>query len=203
MLAQIKTRMLYVILWPLCLTLKWCYERYLLQIFDGIKICDIASPNEAEQQFFCSRAVRALELIKEHDTKRYRRVQRHLAYILNCRILMSGEYSHSLRSCDVNFSLFGFEGDEEWGVFALACTIIHEATHGVICARNIPYNKAFRLRVERVCHQEEVRFARRVMPEYDFREFDESEYQAYMQTSRWRHAVESIRNAFRPNAVGA
>ena len=203
MSSQIKTWIFQVVLWPIYLILRWCYEKCLLQTFDGIKICDITSSNDEERQKYCSSIVAALELIKKHDPKRYCRVQRHFAYILNRCSLTTGSYDDSLRLCEISFSLFKFEGDEEWEATALACTIIHEATHGVLCARNIPYDEAHYLRVERACHQEEARFARRVMPNVDLGEFDENKYTALYRMNRWQYAAEFFKAAFRTNEPAA
>ena len=196
---QIRTWMLQVILLPFYLLLRWGFKKSLLKTFDGIKICDLASAGESEEQFFCSYVIKALKFIKEHDPKRYRRVQRHLAYIVNCRVLASGNYSHSLRECDLNFSSFKWlkaEWEEEWKVFELARLIIHEATHGVMCVRNIPYDKKYRLRVERICHQEEVRFARRARPDYDMREYDENWHQEYYRKTIQQRMIEVYKNCF-------
>ena len=191
--------MLYLILWPLSLVLRLGYETSLRQTFDAIKICDLVSLNDAQRQLYCSRTVKALELIKEYDAKRFCRIQKHLVYIVSCRTFYGADYNHWLRACEVNFSRFRFEEDEDWGVLMLACTIIYEATHGVITTQNIPYDKKHRLRVERICYQEEVRFARRVMPEVDLGEFDESEYRNYFQMGRWQYVVKSLRTIFQPD----
>ena len=203
MSSQMKTRIFQVVLWPFYLILRWGYEKCLLQTFDGIKICDIASSNDEERQKFCSSIVAALELIKKHDPKRYCRVQRHFTYILNRCSLTAGSYDHSFRLCEIDFSVFKFEGDEEWEIFALADVLIHEATHGVIHTRNIPYDEAHYLRVERACHQEEGRFARRVMPNVDLGEFDENEYTALYRMNRWQYAAESFKAAFCTNEPAA
>ena len=199
--SAIKTLILQPISLPLVLLLRWGYDSYVLQTFDAIKLCDIGRSDEAESQIFCSRTVKALELIKENDTKRYRRVQRYLAYIVNCSILTAGAYCHLLRACEVNTSLHNFGEDEDVAVLVLACLIIHEATHGLMITRGIPYDydKNLCLRAERLCHQEEVRFARRVMPEVDLGEFDETWFRAYYQMGKWRHTVQYFRYLFRPH----
>ena len=203
MSPQTKTWIFQVVLWPFYLFVKWVNEKCLLQTFDGIKICDIASSNDEERQKFCSSIVAALELIKKHDPKRYCRVQRHLLYIINEPVREGGLYRHLFRSCSINISLFDFEDSEDWKVVALACTIIHEATHGVMCAHNISYNEAHYLRVERACHQEEGRFTRRFMPEFDMGEFDEGWYQDYYRKSAWQHLTEALETASRAHKPAA
>jgi hypothetical protein len=48
---------------------------------------------------------------------------------------------------------------------AYASTLVHEATHGVIDARGIPYNKRFRERIELVCIHEETKSVSRIAPD--------------------------------------
>lgn len=173
------------------------YEKYCLLTFDAIKICDLASSNEKEQEAFGCRTVKALQLIKEHDFKRYRRVQSHLVYIVNSRVLFAGGlYNHSLRSCTVRNSALDFEGNEDWAILMLACAIIHEATHGAMLTRNIPYDAEHYLRVERICHQEEARFARRVMPEADLGEYDGKWHQEVFQMGKWEYIVKYVKSSF-------
>lgn len=195
---SIKTLVFRLIQRALYHSWRGSYEKYCLTTFDAIKICDLASSDEKEQEAFGSRTVKALQLIKEYDSKRYHRVQNHLVYIVNSRILSTGLYNHSLRSCTVRNSAFSSQGDEDWAILMLACTIIHEATHGAMLARKIPYDADYYLRVERICHQEEARFARRVLPEVDLGEYDGNWHQEMFQMGKWEYIVKYVKSAFKP-----
>lgn len=186
-----------IIAWPLRCVLKWGYDnKVLVGTYHGIKLCDIASSNEAQRQLFLNHTIKALELVKRHDARRFQRIRKRLDYVVNFPCLSGAEYSDSLHVCKVDFSKYTFEDDEDWVALVLACTLVHEATHGAIIAWGITYDKKHRLRVERLCHKEDTRFARRVMPEYDWDEFDETWYREYYQTGRWQYALKTFKYAF-------
>ena len=84
-------------------------------------------------------------------------------------------------------------------VFMLACILIHESTHGAVSMQNATYDKNFFLRIERLCHNEEVCFARRVRPDLEIVSFDESWYAAYYSTSLWRYVINTIRYICKPD----
>ncbi len=178
--------------------MKWAYDnKVLVGTYDGIKLCDIASSNKAQTQLFLDRTAKALELIKRYDTRRSHRIQKRLDYVVNYPCLSGAEYGHPLHVCKVDLSKYTFEGDEDWWVLLLARVLVHEATHGSIIAWGITHDEKHRLRVERLCHEEDTRFARRIRPDDDGDEFDEMWYRDYYQTGRWRRAVKTIKHASR------
>lgn len=95
------------------------------------------------------------------------------------------EYHHATRTCAIDFIEPSPEYDQEYLVGLYACTLVHEATHGVIRSRGIFYTPKLRFRIERLCFREEQRFlihltiTRPELAERLYSEFD---------ASRWKEA---------------
>jgi tetratricopeptide (TPR) repeat protein len=87
-----------------------------------------------------------------------------------------------------------------------ASILIHEATHGVVSEKGIPYDESHRERIERLCHAEEVRFLKHDHPEiaaaYPF------DLEFYSRTWKY-HVIMGVWNSLRriwgvlPNAARA
>ena len=57
---------------------------------------------------------------------------------------------------------YNFPKDHDWYLRCYAATLVHEATHGAIYSRYIGHTRRNRLRIERLCHTETLRFLRRL-----------------------------------------
>jgi hypothetical protein len=98
----------------------------------------------------------AILLIERYDSQRYRRVCSALERIWVCPLAGSyGEYNAVFRRCDLDLRYV-----RSSSVAAIASTIVHEATHGHYCLRKIGYPEALRHRIERICMQQQLAFAR-------------------------------------------
>ncbi len=130
--------------------------------FEGIVLADLRnSGNQTEH--FRDTFLASLRLLQRTDPRRFARVQRHIAWITNCTLSHGGaEYYHSVRSCFIDFQEPAPPFDAEYLIGWYACTLVHEATHGVICSRGILYTPALRERIECLCVREEQRFLRRL-----------------------------------------
>ncbi len=107
----------------------------------------------------------ALELIREYDPRRYRRVAAQTDWIADF-VDFRGKYAASYRA-SIRATLLDFEYDEGLGdhlthTAYYAGAIVHEATHGQIHQRGIPYSKENRAQIERICKTEENRFLGRL-----------------------------------------
>jgi tetratricopeptide (TPR) repeat protein len=71
-----------------------------------------------------------------------------------------------LKICRVDYSRNFNSPYPQRNVREYAGTLIHEATHGLLFRKGIPYNKETRERVERLCHRESYRFALHFEPGY-------------------------------------
>jgi hypothetical protein len=141
-------------------------NRYILRLqrtsevarFDGIILADTQ-----ESSLFRSAVPSALQLIKDLDIRRFRRLQRYIKWIVNCPLPYGGgQYHYPTRTCRLDFEKTAIEPDLEYAAAAVASTLVHEATHGALRARAIGYSTELRSRVERCCVREQNRFIARL-----------------------------------------
>jgi len=78
-------------------------------------------------------------------------------------------------------------------IVQLACTLIHEATHGEIEAHNIIYSKRNFQRIERICDQEEKRFLARIKNEASDYKFDIAWWEEYWKLNLWQRATKIVK----------
>ncbi|MBW3625751.1 MAG: hypothetical protein KY468_20340 [Armatimonadetes bacterium] len=138
------------------------YRDSVIDSFDGILLCDMRVQKEPDE--FAASVKDALFRIRRFDPRRYRRIQRHVRYVSNEELVSGGAYVSRVQACLIDFSRYRFDIKESGYGFWLECLLIHEATHGALHARGIPYTKASRLRVERLCRAEERRYLKRAYP---------------------------------------
>lgn len=135
----------------------WMMKKSCLGHIEGIAICDNSIVQRSPAAFL--KATReAMALIKELDHRRYRRICRQFNYIVNKELVEKGNFQPKLKICNVDYSKF-LRMTPPRPVRRYASLLIHESTHGVIVEKGILYNKDTRLRIERLCRQEEYRFA--------------------------------------------
>jgi len=168
--------------------------------FDGIRIVDLRKGGDSFEHTIAE----ALRLVREHDPRRYKRITRHIDWIVNELALSGGlEYEKGTRVCSVEF----YEATgiaQELLAAVYACGLVHEATHGAISSHGIPYDAEKRSRIERLCVKEQNRFVRRLAqadPErYPLEllhiDFDESDWKPAWTMNRWqkiRRALSQLR----------
>jgi tetratricopeptide (TPR) repeat protein len=147
-------------------TMEWLALKVsCLDHVDGVAVCDLTISQPSKDRFL-DLTRQAMALIKSLDPRRYRRVCRCLRYIANTVLLSRGQYGRTLRICRVDFSRHFNSPYSQRNVRDYAGVLIHEATHGLLFDRGVPYNRQTRERVERLCHLEAYRFARRFEPGY-------------------------------------
>jgi hypothetical protein len=177
--------------------------RYLLRLqrenevarFDGIILADTQ-----DSALFRSAAPSALQLIKNLDMRRFRRLQRYIKWIVNCPLPYGGgQYHYPTRTCRLDIEKTTPEPDPEYAAAAVASTLIHEATHGVLRARAIGYSPQLRSRVEHCCVREQNRFIARLstsrpdIATFLHREFTESRWHRSWTATR----LQSLADVFR------
>ena len=169
--------------------IKWLFDTHISEIYDGIRICGLDDFYSSKNKLDHHPIIQALELMKNGDPRRFRRLQKRLAYIVNGFSRGSGEYDPVLKVCYVDLAQFDFVSDATESVLQVACVLIHEATHGEIECHNIKYTQQNYLQIERLCHQEEQRFLGRVMPGATAQEFDPAWWEAQRKLNSSQRAV--------------
>ena len=152
--------------------------------YEGIRIADCSYRKDLEPAFL--RAItRALELVAKKDPRRFLCIRRHLGFIVHHELDGAwAKYDRWPSGCEVDFDKYKFDESPETAVFLLAVSLVHEATHGRLSLHRgvsggLPAQ--VRMRMERMCHLEEMRFARRV----DSR-FGEVYQRTVFRSERWR-----------------
>ena len=171
---------------------RWAYKSSVCKVYDGIKLCDV-SVRRSQSEQHCRHLVAALDLIKQGVPRHFRRIQRYCDYISNCPLAGNalGCYNRALRVCCIDMTKLDFESNEEREILYLCSVLVHEATHGRIHAHSIRYTKENRLRIERLCHHEEVRFLKAVGAPLGFGEFDDSPWQQEW-AKKWPQIVKEV-----------
>ena len=116
-------------------------------------------PDEADQ-LLISKLAEALQLVAGHDPARFTGMQHSMPRIwIGGDASSLGSYLHDLNLCVLDP---GYVRDPRTNAAKLALTLVHEATHAQLYVRGIGYPERFRTRIERLCVQSEIAFARRL-----------------------------------------
>lgn len=125
--------------------------------YQGIRIADV-NLDDTDDESFLEMTIEALKLIEEHDPHRFRRVRRHVKWIVNSELLALGRYQRIFRVCYMDFLNYGAGENTPRDTVRFASTVVHEATHGHVFSRHIAYTRRLRIRIERLCRLEQKRF---------------------------------------------
>lgn len=155
--------------------------------YEGIILADL----RRRSPYFQKILLAALRLLQCSDPRRFRRVQRYIHYIVNRTLDHPGaQYDYETLTCRIDFEEPDVSAADEFSIAYHASNLVHEATHGAIAARGIPYAGELRGRIERLCVREENRFVQRLR-NIGFagavrlhRDFDESEWEFSWNASR-------------------
>jgi hypothetical protein len=115
------------------------------------------------------------------------------------------QYRHSTRTCAIDFQESSPEFDAEYLIGWYACTLVHEATHGVIRSRGVLYTRELRARIEHLCVREEQRFVTRLtitrptLADRLYQEFDASQWHSSWHASAGERFRAQMRRIFFPN----
>ena len=173
---------------------RWMFDRLVRSAavaeYRGIRLYDV-NHNPHDDGAFVARTRQALDLIQAVDPRRFARVQRTIRHIVNGELHAGGSYSPG-EVCAVDFGRYRFDRNEYWALFQLAGLLIHEATHGVLCAKNIPYLRRNWVQVERICRSEQNRFLKRLEPRYGGslqKPFDPGDW---VKMKSWRYRIQTL-----------
>jgi hypothetical protein len=164
---------------------------------EGIPLVDYDLYTPYFRQTFAA----ALKGLKAKDPRRFRRICQYIKGIVALPIgHVQAGYIEQLQVCAVRFEPPpSKEKLPKWAIW-YASILVHEATHGLIHARGIPYDEQHRERIERLCYKEENRFFKRigVKPESlakleKLKSFDSKAYQRLWASSFWSRWRQSVR----------
>jgi hypothetical protein len=101
--------------------------------------------------------INALELIRRTDCRRFSRIQRFVKRIMLFRIRKRGVYYVVGRICAIR-PVSQARSNTNGVTHFYASILIHEATHGLLESRMLPYSQRNREQIERICFAEQTRF---------------------------------------------
>jgi hypothetical protein len=151
--------------------------------------------------FFRQTIALALEIVRRKDPRRFRRICRYVKGVVALPIgHAQAGYIEQLQVCAVRFQPpSSKEKLPKWGAW-YALMLVHEATHGLLYARGIPYDEKHRERIERLCFKEENRFLKRLglTPEslakvQKIKSFNPDGYHRLWTSSLWQRLRQSVR----------
>lgn len=145
----------------LWLTSKVVFKMNLFEEYRGIVIAEFGPRNRSDS-FFVQRTKEVLDYLADLDPLRFDRIQTEIRAIARSDGGHDlGSYLRPPRVCVVNFIDLGYDTDILLAKKMYSCLLVHEATHGLLFSKKIPYGKKYKQRVEELCAEEEVRVARK------------------------------------------
>lgn len=163
------------------------YEGAVLESVDGIKVCALGGLENNLSFLAC--ALDALDLIEQQSPRHYRRIRKHLSYIVDTELLSTAEYEGASHACRVDFTRMNHPLHAEWMCWCFAGILVHEATHGLISDRGINYSRTNHVRIEKICCAEENRFLHHAPEDVRhqlIRPFREVHWSHLWNQSRWQ-----------------
>lgn len=132
------------------------------KIYRGVRIMHYGTKSEQEE--FAHLIQQGLDLVFSIDLRRFQRILRNVELVTrktpkSVRLAEANCRSHII---DINTSRLALGVRETRAVEKCASILVHEATHIEINRRGIAYLPSNRRRIERLCRNEELRFARKV-----------------------------------------
>jgi hypothetical protein len=167
--------------------LVWPYEQWFLRTrsvgeVEGIVLVDYPR----NTPFFRETFATALQILQQRDPRRHKRVLRHVRRIMNFPVGYSGAgYIQHLKAYATSLQP-PTEAAVRKEAILQASMLVHEATHGLLYARKIPYSPRTRERIEQLCSKEEHRFLSHVLtPESLAKVKTVRRYQPELYQKRW------------------
>jgi hypothetical protein len=145
--------------------LVWPYEQWFLRTRSAGEVEGIALVDYPRNTpFFRDTFATALQILRQRDPRRHTRVLTHVRRIMNFPIGYSGAgYIQHLKAYATSLQPPPTEAAVRKEAILQASMLVHEATHGLLYARKIPYNPRTRERIEQLCSTEEHRFLSHIL----------------------------------------
>jgi len=183
---------------------KWLQKQHEIGCVEGIVLVDLYD----DTPFFRETITAAIELLKQNDQRRFARLKRHIASIVQTTRPFGGAgYFHNRKMCEIDFSPKPkSEYEVQFYAAYYACVLVHESTHGVLHSRGIPYTPENRTQIEELCLAEEARFARHLRIDSRILEwlqralqFDLARWQPQWTATRWQRFIRTMRRILARN----
>lgn len=142
----------------------WIFERICCRFrkhhgVDGMMVIDL-TPDSKYLELFLERVTCALKLVSRVDLLRYGRIKAEINVIANSYAFSAAGYWRLGKMCTLDFGKLCHLGDDDFITVIMANLLVHEATHGLLDRKRIPYTKKLRTRIESICNREMLKFSR-------------------------------------------
>ncbi len=99
----------------------WAQRNCEVARFEGIILADV----RRKGPHFQATLIEALQLIRDHDPRRFARIQRHIGWIVNVglELYKNAEYNSETRTCNIDFIEPDDDADRIWSVWHNARTL--------------------------------------------------------------------------------
>jgi len=140
------------------------WQRSIVAQHDGLALVDVSFRKELQSEFV-RQSIKALELVQQHDPRRYSRIREAFDWVVHMELVdLKAQYWRWPAACILDFSRFPFHKSPDAVLILLAASLVHEATHALLFRRGISHTRSTYIEVERICCLEEARFAGHVNP---------------------------------------
>jgi len=121
--------------------LRHFWKKSIQATHDGLLLVDVSFRKDLQSEFV-GETIRALELVRQKDPRRYQRITRSFEFIVHMELVaLNAQYWRWPAAFILDFSRFPFQKSPEAVLIILAATLVHEATHAVLCRRGVPHTK--------------------------------------------------------------
>jgi len=139
--------------------LVWPYEQWFLRARGGRSRRHRSLDYPRNTPYFRETLATAFDILRQRDPRRHKRVLTHVRRIMNFPMGYSGAgYIQHLKAYATSFQPPPTEAGIRKEAILQASMLIHEATHGLLYSRKIPYDARTREQIEQLCSTEEHRF---------------------------------------------
>lgn len=134
------------------------------RIYEGLELWSVHALNRNSESFFDG-TTRALEIIKNTDHLRWKRLITSVNVITPISQGRLASYHHYLRMCMVHPRMLNLRSTDD--LLWYAVVLAHEGCHAYLMKKGIPWNRKTHRRVEAICLEDAIHLAQKMAPERD------------------------------------
>lgn len=177
---------------------RWLYRRAERHVLLGIPV-GLDSPSAETRATVVPKLEAALQLLREHDPRRFARLHRDIDGVLiqgHTRQRV-GAWIPSVRLVELPWT---YLSAPDTSAAEVASTLVHEGTHAWLHHLGIDTKRKMLPRIEAICFRSEIAFARRLPEPGDL--IEQAERQLARDTSYWSHAAWQQQSLAELNELG-